>query len=476
MTTTEDLTPDPHVMVVFGADGDLSRRKLIPALYHLNREGLLPEGFRIVGSSTTVMDTGDFRQLAREATERFCRCSVEDADWTDFGSRLSYVSRAFEPGATAGVKEAVGEAARSIGGEPQTVYYLAVPPPAFGPITEGLEEAGLAAGAKVVFEKPFGSDLRSFLRLDALVNGILKPEQVYRIDHFLGKETVQNILALRFANGMFEPVWNRQHIDQVQIDVPEEIDVGTRAGFYDRAGALRDMLVTHLLQTMSIVAMEPPERFEPDPLIDEKVRVFEALRPLEREDVVRGQYQGYRQAEGVSSDSDTETFVAARVWLDNERWEGVPFYLRTGKSMPQSRQTITLAFRPSTTDLFELVPVHGMAQDHITFDLGADEAITINFRAKVPGPEVVLGPAEMSFSYSGSFGSELIGPYERLILDALMGDRTLFTRPDGIGRTWEIVAKVLEDPPPLSIYPDGSWGPAEAEELIAPGRWHLPEE
>jgi glucose-6-phosphate 1-dehydrogenase len=463
-------------MVVFGADGDLSRRKLIPALYHLHREGLLPEGFRIVGSSTSIMETDDFRRLVREATGRFSRCSVEDADWTDFESRLSYVSKAFEPGATTGVRKAVEEAARSIGGEPQTIYYLAVPPPAFGPITEALEEGGLATKAKVVFEKPFGSDLDSFRKLDALVNGILRSEQVYRIDHFLGKETVQNILALRFANGIFEPVWNREHIDQVQIDVPEEIGVGTRAGFYDRAGALRDMLVTHLLQTMSIVAMEAPERFESDLLIDEKVKVFEALRPLQLEDIVRGQYEGYRKSEGVPPDSDTETLIAARVWLDNERWEGVPFYLRTGKRMPQSRQTITLAFRPSTTDLFDLVPVHGMAQDHITFDLGADEAITINFRAKVPGPEVVLGPAEMSFSYSGSFGSELIGPYERLILDALMGDRTLFTRPDGIGRTWEVVAKVLEDPPPVSIYPEGSWGPKEAEDLIAPGRWHLPED
>lgn len=460
---------------MFGADGDLARRKLIPALFHLFVEGLLPETFEIVGNSTSVMGDVDFRSLAREAAERFSRCAVEEDAWRRFASHVRFVSGAFGPDSVDGLRVAVSDADRALGRRAQKLLYLAVPPPIFGAITEGLAAADLARDSKVVFEKPFGSDLESFHRLDRVVGRLLRPDQVYRIDHFLGKDTVQNILALRFANGMFEPVWNREHIAQVQIDVPEELGVGTRAGFYDEAGALRDMVVTHLLQVLSIVTMEPPSSFVPDALIDSKVGVFDSLRPLRPNDVVRGQYEGYRNEQGVPSDSQTETLIAARVWLDNDRWKDVPFFLRTGKRMAESRQTVTLAFRQSQSELFELTPVHGMSQDHITFDLGADEAITLNFRAKKPGPGIELGAAEMAFSYSGSFGSRLVGAYERLIHDALIGDRTLFTRPDGLERTWRAVAPILEEPPALSYYAQGSWGPAEADELIAPDRWHLPE-
>lgn len=475
VSTSGGLVPDPHVIVVFGADGDLARRRLLPALFHLFSEGLLPEGTRIIGSSLSALDDGAFRDVARDAVDRFARCEPGE-QWPLFASKLSFVAGEFGPAHAAALKAAVADARRVLGGGCAALYYLAVPPTAFAPITRGLDAAGLVAGAKIVYEKPFGADHASFVELDAVVSAALRTEQVFRIDHFLGKETVQNLLALRFGNGMFEPVWNNRHISQVQIDVPETLGIGTRAGFYDRTGAFRDMIVTHLLQVLSFVAMSPPATMEALDLIDAKVAVFESIRPLQPGDVVFGRYDGYADVEGVAPDSRTETFAAARLWIDDDRWEGVPFYLRTGKRMAESRQTITLAFRPSPTNLLPQVPVHGMDEDHITFDLGSDEAMTVNFRAKRPGYDLVLAPAEMSFRYSSSFGSELIGAYERLIHDALVGDRTLFTRPDGIERTWEIVAPVLADPPPLHPYPQGSWGPAAAGDLIAPHTWHLPED
>jgi glucose-6-phosphate 1-dehydrogenase len=307
------------------------------------------------------------------------------------------------------------------------------------------------------------------------VRRVLDEDQIYRIDHFLGKETLQNVLALRFANGMFEPVWNRHHIDHVQIDVPEKLGIGTRAQFYEPTGALRDMVVTHLLQVLSVIAMEPPTSMDPKPLLDEKTKVLESVQPLGPDDVVRGQFEGYRELDGVAPDSQTETFVAARVCVDNWRWAGVPFYLRTGKRMAESRQCVTLAFAEPPRQMFRDAPIDRLPNDYLTLDLAGDEAVTLSFLAKIPGPAVRLGPARMTFSYAGSFGSEMIGPYERLLHDALLGDRTLFTRSDGIARTWELVKEVLDHPPPLHPYPPGSWGPKAAEDLIAPRRWYLPE-
>jgi glucose-6-phosphate 1-dehydrogenase len=471
-----DLVPDNHVIVIFGGNGDLTRRKLLPSLYHLHVEGLLPKRWRVIGNSRSELTGGSFDEIARRAVEEFGRCAIDEDAWKVFADRLSYVSHQFTPKDPGAVRDAVLQAEREIGGEPRRLFYLSVPPSAFGTITEALGASRLADRARVVFEKPFGVDQASFEELDTIVHWVLDEEQIYRIDHFLGKETLQNVLALRFANGMFEPVWNRNHIDHVQIDVPETLGIGTRASFYEPTGALRDMVVTHLLQVLSVIAMEPPIAFEPKPLLDEKAKVFESMAPLHHDNIVRGQFEGYTDLEGVAPDSQTETFVAAQVCVDNWRWAGVPFYLRTGKRMAESRQTVTLAFAEPPRQMFRNLPQDRLPNDHLTLDLAGDEGITLSFLAKIPGPSVRLGPARMTFSYEGSFGSEAIGPYERLLHDALMGDRTLFTRADGIARTWELVADVLRNPPPLHCYPQGSWGPDAATDLIVPRRWHLPEQ
>ncbi|MBA2530290.1 MAG: glucose-6-phosphate dehydrogenase [Euzebyales bacterium] len=470
-----NLVPPDTVVVVFGGNGDLARRKLIPALWRLHNEGLLPRNWRIVGNSRNAFTDAEFDGFAAEAITEFCDGRTSGEAWDVFADRLSYVSGEFTPGDTGALRDAVQAAERDLGGEVCRLFYLAVPPPAFPVITEALEEAKLVERARVIYEKPFGLDEESFTELNTLAHRVLDDEQIYTIDHFLGKETLQNVLALRFANGMFEPVWNRSHIDHVQIDVPEELGIGTRGGFYERTGALRDMVVTHLFQVMGVVAMEPPYAFEARPLLDEKLKVFESMLPLRCADVVRGQFDGYRAVEGVAADSDTETFVAARVFVDNWRWAGIPFYLRTGKRLADSRQSVTLAFREPPARLFPTLPRDEQANDHLTLELGDQEGMRISFLAKKPGPALELAPASMTFAYDGSFGSEAIGPYERLIHDALMGDRTLFTRADGIERTWELVGDILASPPSLCSYEQGSWGPPEAAELIAPRHWHLPE-
>lgn len=456
---------------MFGANGDLSRRKLLPALFHLYQEGLLPERFAVIGTSRSAMTDDDFRSFARSSVDEFCKCAAHGDEWGLFASRLSYVSQEFVPGTTDLLRDAVLAAEAELG-EARRLFYLAVPPSAFGTITEALGSSGLTERARVIYEKPFGTDRQSFRDLSAIVSEVLDETQIYRIDHFLGKESVQNILALRFANGMFEPVWNRNHIDHVQIDVPEELGIGTRAGFYESTGALKDMLVTHLLQVLSVVAMEPPASLAPKALIDERVKVFDAMLPLRAVDVVRGQFEGYRTLEGVADDSDTETFIAAQAWIDNWRWAGVPFYLRTGKRLAQSRQTITLAFKSPPRSIFNGAIAPG-ERNHLTIELGSHESVSLHFLAKAPGPTVELGPARMDFSYGSSFGSKLVEAYERLIHDALIGDRTLFTRPDGIARTWDLVSEVLSEPPPVVKYAQGSWGPDGMHELIAPRRWFL---
>ena len=470
---SDGLRPGPHVIVVFGANGDLARRKLLPALFHLYQEGLLPDRFAVIGSSRSHMSDDEFRGFARASVDEFCKCTAHGDEWNAFVARLSYVSHEFVPGATDVLRDAVLKAEADVGGG-RRLFYLAVPPAAFGTITEALGAAALTERARVVYEKPFGWDRASFGRLSQIVSDVLDESQVYRIDHFLGKESVQNILALRFANGMFEPVWNRDHIDHVQIDVPEELGIGTRAAFYERTGALKDMLVTHLLQVLSIVAMEPPASLAPKALIDERVKVFDAMVPLRSADVVRGQFDGYRDLDGVDPRSDTETFVAARVGIDNWRWAGVPFYLRTGKKLAQSRQTITLAFRSPPRTIFEGDVVPG-TRNHLTIDLGSHETVSLHFLAKAPGPFVELAPARMDFSYGSTFGSKLVEAYERLLHDALMGDRTLFTRPDGIERTWDLVGDVLADPRPVVVYEQGSWGPKDMHALVSPRRWVLPD-
>lgn len=467
------LTPPDTLLVIFGANGDLAKRKLLPALYNLDEGGLLPAEWRVIGTARSEMSDDEFRELARDAVIEHERCAFDEERFRRMAERLSFTSTDFRPGNTEALSESVARVSKDFTTDPQTLYYLSTPPATFGPITAGLGEAGLAKQARVVYEKPFGSDPSSFAELDEIVREVLNEDQTYRIDHFLGKEMVQNLLAFRFANGAFEAMWNRAHIDHVQIDVPEDLGVDSRVAFYDKTGAIRDMLVTHLFQVLSVIAMEPPVRLRSGPLTDEKFKVFDSMQQLTPDDVVIGQFEGYRDLDGVAPDSQTDTFVAARVYIDNWRWLDVPFLLRTGKAMSRSEQTVTLAFRRPPASMFTDLPGNGLERDHLTFDLARGD-VWFNFLAKHPGPAIKLGRANMRFSYEQS-SSRLIGPYERLVHDALQGDRTLFTRTDGIARTWELVEPVLDmgNPHP---YKQRSWGPEAATELIAPRRWHLPQD
>lgn len=477
--------PDDAVIVVFGGNGDLSRRKLLPAFYDLFRAGLMPRRWRLIGTSRSQMPDEAFAELARDGIEAFGDGVVDEERFAAFAEHLRYSGGGFSADDPSAVRDAVAAAEAEIGGEPTRLFYLAVPPSTFGGITEALGASGLDHRARVVFEKPFGTDPASFAALDETVRRVLDERQIYRIDHFLGKEALQNVLALRFANGMFEPVWNRQHIDHIQIDSPEAIGIGGRAAFYEETGAMRDMVVTHLFQVLSIIALEPPVSLTSEPLMDEKRKVFESMAPIRPADVVYGQYASYRSAEGVAPDSTTETFVAAKVEIDNWRWAGVPIYLRTGKQMADKRQTVTLAFNRPPRQMFPDAELGGRVggQDHLTLEIDGDMGFTINFLAKKPGPRLELEGASMRFSYQRAFfsgpdatQSTKLDAYERLLHDALLGDRTLFTRADGIGRTWDLVQPILADPPDVHPYEDGSWGPEAATRLIAPRTWHLPED
>jgi glucose-6-phosphate 1-dehydrogenase len=460
-------------MVLFGAAGDLAKRKLLPGLYHLEAAGLLPGEWRLIASSNRELSDDEFREVACRAVEEFGRLRPEGEAWTRFAERLWYVGGGFGPGSTERVARAATRAAKEIGA-PQKLVFCAVPPTVFPGIVRGLGEARLADHARVIIEKPFGTDLASARALNELIHAVLDEEQVFRIDHFLGKEAVQNILAFRFANGLFEPVWNRQFVDHIQFDVPETLSVDQRASFYEATGALRDVVVTHMFQVLGFVGMEPPLALSPKSLGDEKVKVFEAMRPLAPEDVVRGQYVGYRELEGVAPDSATDTFLAGRMYLDNWRWKGVPFFFRTGKRLAESRRVLTIVFKKPALELFERadVPADTIDANHPTFELGDPGSISASFLVKDPGAELDLTEARMDFRYDA--GDGLLEAYERLIYDALIGDKTLFTRADGIERLWEVVQPVLDDPPPVIRYEPGTWGPPEADELVAPRRWHLP--
>jgi glucose-6-phosphate 1-dehydrogenase len=474
----EVRTPDPHVIVLFGATGDLARRKLLPGLYHLASAGLMPEDYRIICTSRRDIVDDETRSMAREAVDEFGREPTTTESWDAFAALLSSASvrSGFGP-----LIDAVGRARAEIGGDARLLHYLSVPPTASADFVRELGEAGLNEGARIIMEKPFGIDLASARKLNASVLSVFDESQVFRIDHYLGREAVQNLLALRFANGMFEPVWNRDHVNHVQIDVPETLSIGTRGGFYDSIGAFRDMVVTHLFQVLGFVAMEPPTSLEAKSLTSERTKVFEAMPALDPSNLVRGQYEEYRDEAGVAPDSDTETFVALKAFVANWRWSGVPFYLRTGKRLAESRHLLTVAFSQPPRRMFPLDCRHvaeAFGNDHLTFELGDPGSISASFLAKVPGPTIHLGEAHMRFSYETAFGGpeQALEPYERLIHDVMIGDRTFFTTTGGIERVWEVSQPVLDSPPPVERYASASWGPDSIHDLIAPYHWHLPTE
>jgi glucose-6-phosphate 1-dehydrogenase len=468
--------PDDHVIVLFGATGDLARRKLLPGLFHLAKAGLLPARYRIVGSAPAQVALSDdkFRKRAREAVAEFGTSRPEGRAWQEFEASLSF--GAADPEDPEPLLEAVRDAGQAVGGSPRRLFHLAVPPKAFASVVEMLGATGLADGARIIVEKPFGTDLPSAQALNATIHSVFDESRVFRIDHFLGKESVDNILALRFANGLLEPVWNRGHIGHVQIDVPEKIGIEGRAQFFEGTGTFRDMIVTHLFQLLGFVAMEPPTTLAAKPLRDEKEKVFQSMRPLDPAQVVRGQYAGYRDEPGVDPRSDTETFVALRVEVDNWRWAGVPFYLRSGKSLGEARHVVTLGFREPALRMFPLAARgHGTRNNELVIDFDDPGRIAARFLVKAPGPAMRLSDAEMVFSYAESFNMKhALEGYERLILDAMLGDQSLFTRSDGIERLWEVSAPLLENPPPAEPYAPGSWGPESINRLIAPHHWSLP--
>ncbi len=462
----------PQVVALVGATGDLARRKLLPGLFHLVSAGFIP-GCRIIGVSLEDLDTESFRRLARDALTEFSTRPVTDPDWDAFASDLRYVP--LTAGAAA-LRAAVLEAERSFDGESRRLHYLSVPPNAALSAVRLLGEADLVERSRVVMEKPFGTDLASAISLNAKLHEVFAEEQIYRIDHFLGKEAAQNILAFRFANGLFEPIWNRNFIDHVQIDVPEKLALGKRSGFYEQTGAYRDMVVTHLFQILGFMAMEAPTSLEPKPIGEEKNKVFRSMLPIKPSDVVRGQYTGYRTEEGVSADSDTETFIALRCYIDNWRWAGVPFYLRTGKRLAEGQRIISIAFREPPKSMFPAGSgVSEQGPDHLTFDLADAAKMSLSFYGKRPGPGMRLDKLSMQFAMhdTGHIG-DVLEAYERLILDAMRGDPTLFTTADGIERLWEVSGPLLERHPPVRFYDPGSWGPNAIHQLIAPHAWRLP--
>jgi glucose-6-phosphate 1-dehydrogenase len=462
----------PQVVVLFGATGDLARRKLLPGLFHLSSAGFIP-ACRIIGVSLDNLSAEDFRKIARDSLDEFSLRKFTDEDWNQFVGNLDYVPLSAGPAA---LREAVERSEKALATESRRLHYLSVPPSAALSAVRMLGEAGLVERSRIIMEKPFGTDLASAVFLNSKLHEVFSEEQIFRIDHFLGKEPAQNILAFRFANGLFEPIWNRNFIDHIQIDVPETLGLGKRSGFYEQTGAFRDMVVTHLFQILAFVAMEPPTALEPSSISEEKNKVFRSMLPIAPTDVVRGQYTGYRSEDGVAAESDTETFIALKCSIDNWRWAGVPFFLRTGKRLAEGQRIISIAFREPPKSMFPANSgVGSQGPDHLTFDLADQSKMSLSFYGKRPGPGMRLDKLSLQFAMrdTGMIG-DVLEAYERLILDAMRGDHTLFTTAAGIERLWEVSTPLLEQPSPVRLYAPGSWGPNAIHQLIAPRAWRLP--
>ncbi len=490
---SKDRVPEPQVLVIYGAAGDLAKRKLLPALYTLARERLLPAKFAIVGTARRDKGDEEFRQEMREHCDRYARHKpVDDALWQHFSQSLHFQPGAFgEPQAYRSLADRLAAIEQAEGIPPNRLFYLSVPPSVFPPIVENLGAAGLVSRGhspwtRVIVEKPFGHDLESAYQLNRTLKQVFREVQIYRIDHYLGKETVQNVLAFRFANGIFEPLWNSRFVSHVQITAAEPIGMEGRGKYFEEAGILRDMVQNHLFQVLCLTAMEPPVSLEAGAVRDEKVKLLKALRPIPEgridDFVVRAQYArgrvlgesvpGYRDEPGVSAGSTTESFVALKLFIDNWRWGGVPFFMRTAKRLPKKVTEISIHFRQPPHRLFGDDGGGLPAPNVMSIRIQPDEGISLHFGSKVPGPSLDIAPVNMEFRYGTSFGQEPPEAYERLILDAMLGDGTLFIRDDETETSWKFITGIHEawarqKKKKIPTYPAGTWGPKEAEQLAA---------
>jgi len=466
--------PVDQDLILVGATGDLARRKLIPAIYDLFLDGLMPNNGRIIGYAREETDDETFRLRATNSIRSGSRRMLFEEAWKELGPRFVYVARN---------RGGIGLAAK-YATQPQRLIYLAIPPAAVPAVLDEIRENDLIEGSRIVLEKPFGFDLASAQALDDQLRQHFSEDQIFRIDHYLGKETVQNIAVFRFGNALWERVWSRDAIDHIQITVAESIGAGGRAAFYDDVGALRDIVQNHALQLLALLAMEPPARFTAAALRDESSRVLHALRPIRPEDAVFGQYtagnidgtraRGYLEETGVPETSRTETYVAIRAEIDNWRWAGVPFFIRTGKRLPSRVTEVLVSFREPPVALWESAGLEAQERrsNHLVIRIQPDEGISLMFNAKVPGPEIATRPVQMRFRYGESFMTEPAEAYERLLYDAMDGDPMLFLRQDNVLRSWEVLQPLLDDPPPVHPYAAGTWGPPAADELIGDRTWH----
>lgn len=503
VSTRMEKIPDPCVMVIFGASGDLTKRKLIPAIFDLARQGLLPSGFTIVGVGRTAMDHESFRGYMREAMKEFGSLRDSEATlWDTFARGLHYIpvdsSVAAEFEMLKTELHAIDDGRRA---GSNFLFYLATPPSLYSPIVKHLGSSRLntprtpISWVRIVIEKPFGSDLSSARALNTEVLSVFDESQVYRIDHYLGKETVQNILVFRFANGIFEPIWNRNYVDHVQITAAETVGVENRASYYEEAGTMRDMIQNHMLQLLALTAMEPPVLFDAQQVRDEKHKVLQAIPQITSEKVhrytVRGQYAagaaggkavpGYKSEKGVSPNSVTETYVALEFTIDNWRWAGVPFYVRSGKRLPKRVTEIAVQFKKTPHHLFAALPSDHLDQNNIVIRVQPDEGISLKFSSKIPGSTMRMRPVTMDFRYGSSFGGHLADAYTRLILDCMLGDPTLYARGDSVNVAWSLITPIHEGWAGNKLsrvydYPAGTWGPKEADEMLQANgrRWRLP--
>ena len=492
----------PTVVVIFGASGDLTARKLIPAVYNLGVDNLLPTDFHLVGYGRKPIPDDEFRVLAAGAIKEFSRRELDDDVWGHISGNTTYVAGGYDDeSAFARLAEHITAIEKQVGRDVQVLFYISTPPSVFAPILRNLGAAGLAAKhlgkayhAKVIIEKPFGHDLESARDLNGTISSVFQEHQVYRIDHYLGKETVQDLLVQRFSNAIFEPLWNRNFIDSVQITVAEEVGVGTRGGYYEQSGCLRDMIQNHTMQLLALTAMEPPVSLDAESIRDEKVKLLKAIQPLNLEyggDVARAQYsagmlggeavKGYLEEEGIEPESGTETYAALRLSINNWRWQGVPFYLRSGKRMSRRVYEIAINFKHPPGTLFAESERFNLAGNTLAFQIQPDEGLSLILNAKVPGLETRTQPVKMNFRYATTFGSNTPEAYERLVLDAMIGDGTLFIRGDEAETSWKLCTPLLESwaaagREEMGSYDAGSWGPKNSDALLAKNNhlWRQP--